>query len=182
MPAMLDYNKIAAWIHGYYLKANPGSVYAEFDKLAEFMQADNRDAAIRIGSVLAMAGLRLEPRKGKTWSKSDQTVIRRRIEENLPLLAEAEHDGWVESRLRNGWTRSDHKDTDKREHHLLAGYDRLPDQIRKKQAKVGPARAKDGHLMSVEEEVEAEKGKDRDSVRSYVDIIARTEYRIVTET
>ena len=35
--------------------------------------------------------------------------------------------------------------------------------------------------MSLDEEVKAEKEKDRNSVRKYVDIIARTDYRIVPE-
>jgi hypothetical protein len=35
--------------------------------------------------------------------------------------------------------------------------------------------------MTLDEEVEHEKKKDCDSVRSYVDIIARTDYRIVRE-
>lgn len=181
MPAKLDYNQIAAWIHGYYMKANPGTVYAEFDKLPEFLKADNRDAAMRIGTVLAMAGLRLEHRNGQEWSEADQSAVQQLIEYNVALLAEAEHDGWVESRQRNGWILGTHKDIDKRESHLIASYSHFPEQIKRKQAAVGAAKKVDGTPMNVDEEVEAEKAKDRESVRKYVDIIARTDYRIVRE-
>lgn len=181
MSSQRDIDQIAAWIHGHYIKANPRSVYAEFDKLPEFLKADNRDAAIRIGTVLAMAGLRLEHRNGQVWSETDQAVIRQSIEENILLLAEAEHDGWVESRLRNGWQPADRKDIDKREHHLLVSYGRLQEQIERKQAAAGAEKKDDGTPMNVDEEVEAEKDKDRNSVRNYVDIIARTDYRIVRE-
>jgi hypothetical protein len=182
MPAGLDYDRIAAWIHGYYRAFNPDSVYAEFDKLPEFMKVDNRDAAVRIGTVLNMVGLRLEDRSGQAWPEADQKIIRQVIEDNLALLAEAEHDGWVQSRTRNGWTLCDHRDIDKRESHLLVSYAHFAEQIKRKQAAAGPAKNKDGTPMSVDEEVEAEKQKDRNSVRTYVDIIARTDYRIVRET
>ncbi|MGQ0735193.1 MAG: RyR domain-containing protein [Acidobacteriota bacterium] len=181
MSADLDFDQIAAWIHGYYQAANPDTVYAEFDKLPEFLKVDNRDAACRIGTVLAMAGLRLEDRNGRDWPPDEQHAIRKLIEDNLALLAEAEHDGWVESRVRNGWTAGDRKDIDGRLHHLLVPYTELAAQVARKQAAAGPATREDGTPMSVDEEVEAEKDKDRNSVRTYVDIIARTSYRIVQE-
>lgn len=181
MPARLDYDQIAAWIHGDYVKANPDSVYVAFETLPEFLKADNRDAAIRMGQVLAMAGLRLEPRGSKKWPESDQGVVRQIIEDNIDLLAEAEHDGWVESRLRNNWRKGTTKDVENREHHLLVSYPEFPAQIARKQA-IAAALEADGRPMSVDEEVEHEKEKDRQSVRRYVDIIARSDYRIVRET
>ncbi len=181
MPAKLDYDQIAAWIHGHFMKANPGAVYTEFEKLPEFLKADNRDAAIRIGKVLAMAGLRLEHRKKTKWPAAQQDRVRRMIEANLDLLAEAEHDGWMESRFRNAWRLGPQKNIDKRESHLLVPYSGFAEQIELKQETVGPALKANGAPMSVDEEVEAEKDKDRASVRSYVEIIARTDYRIVRE-
>jgi len=181
MPAHLDYGQIAVWIHRYYKAANPGAGYVDFDQLPEFLKADNRDAAMRIGSVLTMVGLRLEHRNGEAWGETEQGVIRQTIEDSINLLAEAEHEGWVESRVRNGWQTGDRKDTDKREHHLLASYSRLADRIKRKQVAAGAEKKKDGTPMSVDEEVDFEKDKDRDSVRNYVDIIARTDYRIVRE-
>jgi hypothetical protein len=181
MSAQLDLDQIAASIHGYYVQANPRTVYAEFDKLPEFLKADNREAAMRIGTVLGMAGLRLEPRDGQDWPDPDQAIIRQVIEESIVLLAEAEHDGWMETRLRHGWQPAAQKDIDKREHHLLVPYDRLADQIKRKQSAAGAAINGSGTPMTIDEEVEAEKDKDRKSVRNYVDIIARTDYRIVQE-
>jgi hypothetical protein len=182
MAARLDYDRIAAWIHGYYQQLNLHSVYGDFEALPEFLKVDNRDAAVRIADVLAMAGLRLEERRTQEWSEREQNEIRKVIEHNLSLLAEAEHTGWVESRLRNGWTLGDHRDIDKRQSHLLVPYQRFPEVIARKQAAVGPAtKGENGPPMSLDEEVEAEKEKDRNSVRKYVDIIARTDYRIVPE-
>jgi hypothetical protein len=186
MTDALDYDEIAARIHGYYLEANPGNDYAEFNKLAEYMKADNREAAMRIGKVLSMAGLRLEPRDGADWLEADQEIVRQVIEENKDLLAEAEHDGWLDARLRHGWKLAERKNTSCRESHLLVPYDDFRAQIFRKQEAVGPEIHREGQQagkpMTLDEEVTWEKDKDVKSVRKFVDIIARTKYRIVVES
>ena len=185
MPPQLDYEEIAVRIHGFYMQANGDSDYAEFEKLPEFLKADNREAARRIGAVLSMAGLRLEPRNGEDWPPADLEAIRKIIEERGDLLAEAEHEGWVEARLRHGWRLADSKNVDRRESHLLVPYQSFPSQIERKQAASGPAihqaGDKQGQPMTLDEEVAFEKEKDMHSVRNYVDIIACTNYRIVVE-
>ena len=81
-------------------------------------------------------------------------VFREIIDQNVEILDEGEHDGWVDTRLRNGWRLGPKKDVEQREHHLLKPYAELAQQ---------------------------EKDKDRDSVRNYVKIIQLTDYRIATE-
>lgn len=185
-PSGLNFDDIAIQMHEYYRSAYPQAGYPEYVNLPEFMKADNREAALRISKVLSMAGLRLESRAGEDWPEAEQTKIRQTIEDNLDLLAEAEHDGWVEARLRHGWQLGETKNVDLRESHLLVRYPDLPVRIKIKQEKAGPEKFEEGprkgEPMALEEEVEHEKGKDRNSVRKYVDIVARTEYRVVEET
>jgi len=183
MKEELDYDSIAAQIHAFYQDGTPSNEYVTYEDLPEFLKADNRDAAMRIRLVLSSAGMRLVPRDGQPPPDSEQQAVLQAIEENIAILAEAEHDGWVESRLRNGWIKGDYKDVEKRQHHLLVSYPELRHQIELKQKSVaGPALDKDGKPMPLEKEIEAEKEKDRNSVRGYPTIIAKTKYKIIRES
>ncbi|MEZ6056865.1 MAG: RyR domain-containing protein [Planctomycetaceae bacterium] len=184
MPAQLDYDTIAKQIHEFY-RAKYGGMLP-YEELPEFMKADNREAAIRINHVLAMAGLRLVPLKeGETWLEEDQQAVRKVIEENLDLLAETEHNGWMAARIRHGWIKADKVDREKKESHLLVPYSEFEQVIARKRDVAGPAKfgngPRKGEEMSLEEEVAAEKDKDRDAVNNYPNIIARTKYQIAEE-
>lgn len=181
MTAEIDYEAIAARIHGFYCEQSVKEGWQNdfpmpFNELPEFMKADNRAAARRIGHVLSLAGLQIAPRAGRDWTAEQQQEISKIIEQNIDLLAEGEHDGWTQARLRQGWRLGLCKDIAKRESHLLVPYSELKEQIEKKQAherQQGKTPKK-----TVDQEVESEKNKDRDSVRNYVAIIAQTEFRI----
>lgn len=181
MTAEIDYETIAARIHDFYCEQSAKEGWHNdfsmpFNELPEFMKEDNRAAARRIGHVLSLAGLQLAPRAGEDWTATDQQQISEIIEQNIDLLAEGEHDGWTQSRLRHGWRLGLCRDIANRESHLLIPYSELGEQIKKKQQyerRLGTIPKK-----TVAEEVESEKNKDRESVRSYVPIIARTECRI----
>jgi len=180
MTQRVDLDDIAAQIHESYRTAQ-GS-YPSFAELPEFLKEDNREAARRIGQVLALAGLRLVNRDTQGWPKKAQEEIAQVIEQNLDLLAEGEHDLWVASRLRHGWRVGDYKDADRRQHHLLVPYAQFAEQVKRNhryQHRANPV--PDLTEPEVEEKVEAEKKKDRDAVKSYVAIIAQTSYRIVRE-
>lgn len=184
MTADIDFDAIAAQIHQYYCDLAKKEGWQNdfpmpFPELPEFMKDDNRAAARRIGQVLALAGLRLVPRGGRSWATNEQEEMLALIEQNIDLLAEGEHDGWVESRLRQGWRLGPCKDIAKRQSHLLVPYSKFPEQIKRKQEHELAQGRKP--KMSVEEEVNKEEDKDRDSVRNYVRIIAQTEYRIARE-
>lgn len=159
MKPSIDVEQIAARIHQFYcdLSVREGwqnDFPMSYEELPEFMKEDNRAAANRIGSVLALAGLYLVPRAGETWDEEERARIHGLIAQNLEVLAEGEHDGWVETRVRNGWRPGPKKNIEAREHHLLKPYSELS---------------------------EKERNKDRDSVRNFVDIIADTDFKISTE-
>ncbi|MGQ0701877.1 MAG: RyR domain-containing protein [Gemmatimonadales bacterium] len=180
----IDIEAIAAQIHEFYrtLAAREGwtlEYSMPYPALPEHMKEDNREAARRIGQVLALAGLMLVPREGERWAERDQDAIGELIEKNLELLAEGEHDGWVEARLRHGWRVHGYRNSEERLHHLLVPYLRFAEQIEKYQQH----EASQGRppKRSVDQAVAQEKSKDRDSVSNYVKIIAQTKYRIVRE-
>ncbi len=160
MKPTIDIKPIAARIHQFYCELAIKEKWTNnfpmpYDELPEFMKEDNRDAARRIGDVLGLAGLILVPREtSQTWSDDEQATIRSLIEQNLEVLAEGEHDGWVDSRQRHGWRLGPQKNIEAREDHLLMPYEELP---------------------------EKEKTKDRDSVCNYVDIIAETAFLITRQ-
>jgi hypothetical protein len=184
MTVDIDYEKIAAQIHQFYCDQAIAQGWTNdfpfpFAELPEFMKADNRAAARRIGRVLSLAGLRIVPRNGQPWPPAEQSEMLNLIEQNIDLLGEGEHDGWTQARLREGWRLAPCKDTAKRESHLLVPWSQFPVHVKQKQeheqAHGRPPK------KGVEQEVKDEMNKDRDSVRNYVSIIAKTEYRIARE-
>ena len=118
---------------GWSMQPHLDKPYAE---LAEIDKEDNRAAARRIPEVLALAGL------GLCMSEDGAP----------PVLAEAEHDGWMEHRTRNGWRYAETRDDARKLHPDMLPYAQLP---------------------------EREKGKDRNTIRHYCDFAARAGYRIV---
>jgi hypothetical protein len=82
------------------MQPNFDKPYAE---LAEIDKEDNRAAARRIPEVLALIGLGL--RKGEDGAPAavPKDELKAQLDENIERLAEAEHDGWMEHRSRNGW-------------------------------------------------------------------------------
>ena len=73
-------------------------------------------------------------------------------ESSVDLLAECEHDGWMEQMYRDGWSHGLVKDGEARKHPCLVQYANLSEQ---------------------------DKEKDRNSVRHYPDIVERAGYKIV---
>jgi hypothetical protein len=128
----------------------------QFDKpygaLAPIDKEDNRAAARRIPEILALAGLGIIGGKpsGAPDDPSD-AEIRAHLEHHLERLSEAEHDGWMEQRLKNGWRHGETRDDENRIHNLLVPYASL---------------------------AEKEKNKDRNSVRHFPDMLARAGFRI----
>jgi hypothetical protein len=129
----------------------------QFDKsyedLAPIDKEDNRAAARRIPEILALAGMGIAGEKEPASSEEPSgAAIRAHLEHHLERLAEAEHDGWMEQRLKNGWRYGEPRDDANKIHPLLIPYARLP---------------------------EKEKNKDRNSVRHFPDMVAKAGYRIV---
>jgi len=114
-----------------------------FDKLRPFLQESNRAAAIRMARVLALIGLALEPGAN---ADGELEPLRLKIEYNLELLAEAEHEGWMEWYLDQGWQCGSKKSEQEKTHPCLKPYIQLSAR---------------------------EQNKDRESIRHYIEF-ART--------
>jgi hypothetical protein len=120
-----------------------------YEELAPVDQEDNRAAARRIPAILALAGLSLE--KGVESSESEETAIRGQLKYHLERLAEAEHDGWKDHRERNGWRWAKDRDDNMKRHPALVAYAKLS---------------------------ETDRGKDRNSVSKFPDMVKLAGYRI----
>jgi RyR domain len=148
---------LAPFVHGFYrqLGRKDNSIRPEldrdFDLLPEDYKEDNRAAAARIPDVLDLVGLYLVP---ETFSKTEpRGEIAGIIEANIEMLAEAEHDDWMEHKIRNGWVYAERRDDLTKTHNCLRRYVELS---------------------------ETDKEKDRNSVRKYPAILKEAKYKIVS--
>jgi len=127
----------------------------EWEKLDEVAREDNRAAARRIPAVLALAGLALAGLGVSTDAAAEAPSLEeleKHLEHNLERLAEAEHDGWCDFRIRNGWRYDPERDDGEKRHPLLVPYDKLEEHV---------------------------KDKDRDAVRNYPARVILADFRIV---
>jgi hypothetical protein len=93
---------LAAAIHARWLEsASPENIFRKaFDDLPAEVKGDNIAAALRIGDILAVAGLELVPEDDPRRPLTD---VDRVLKNHLETLAEEEHRGWMDVRLKNGW-------------------------------------------------------------------------------
>jgi hypothetical protein len=124
-----------------------------YGDLPNDVKDDNRAAVRRITDVLALGGLYLAKADSVT-AVPESDELKAILLRNLESLAEAEHDGWVEYKVRQGWRWAPNRDDGQRLHNLLKPFRELP---------------------------EKEREKDRNAVRYYPEIVARQGYRIVSE-
>jgi hypothetical protein len=143
----LDVDSLAPVIHGFYCQLNGRE--NDYERLGPEAKGDNRAAAARIPLVLELAGLTIEKTNPPTKTDPEIEPI---LTHHLELLAEAEHDGWMDHKLRNGWTLHEHRDDGLKRHPALRPYQQLSDQ---------------------------DKEKDRNSVRTYPDVLRTAGYRII---
>ncbi|HXW23566.1 MAG TPA: RyR domain-containing protein, partial [Xanthobacteraceae bacterium] len=89
--------------------------------------------ARRIPDVLALVGLGLVSQEDvAAGNKPSDEQIKRCIEENIELLAEAEHDGWMAQRTKNGWRHGTPRDDARKVHPLMVPYGDLPKEEKDK--------------------------------------------------
>jgi hypothetical protein len=148
---------LARFVHNYFRqlgkkeKSIGPETDTDYDQLTEDYKEDNRAAAARIPHMLDLVGLYIVP---ETFPKSQPvTEIMEIIEANIELLADAEHNDWMDHKMKNGWKYHEVRDDSKRVHDCLKPY-----------------------LMLSENNKE----KDRNAVRHYPDILKEAKYKIVS--
>ena len=99
--------ELAAAIHARWLEvATPENIFRKsFEELPAEAQGDNIAAALRIPDILGLAGLELVPDSDARPRIAGVDAI---LRTHLETLAEEEHRGWMEVRIRNGWRRCEH--------------------------------------------------------------------------
>ena len=117
----------------------------DYAELPDEIKSDNEAAAHRLPFILRLAPLWLVAAGPEGIAPERAREI---LGKHIEILSEAEHDGWMEHKLRNGW-RQGERDDARRVHHLLVPYRRLS---------------------------EKEKDKDRENVLHYPEIVALAGY------
>jgi RyR domain len=121
-----------------------------YKELEEVDKEENRAAARRIPEVLALAGLKLEEKRDA--AQQDDADIRRHLEHHMERLAEAEHNGWMEHRIKNGWHYNEKRSDFLKQHPALLPYARLS---------------------------EIDQKKDKNSVKKFPDMVSLAGYQIM---
>ena len=151
---------LAAAIHARWLNlaAEKNAFRVEFEKLAPEPQNDNRAAASRVPAILSLVGLELVEQEDPRPAVASPNVM---LTHHLERLAEAEHAGWMDVRLKNGWTYIEHaeeplqgRNRAARMHDCLKPYSDLPQK---------------------------EKEKDREAIRWYPEMAKLAGFKIVAK-
>ena len=108
-------------------KVNPNN--KAWKELPEDTQRANLAAARRMPDVLALVGLRMVP--GRATQK-ELARIKDYMALHLDLLAEAEHEGWMEDRVKGGWVYGEKRDDARRQHNCIKPYQDLPELEKRK--------------------------------------------------
>jgi hypothetical protein len=109
-----------------------------FEELPEFRKDSNRASARRMIHNLGIVGLELvaidpgDAGSAQTDDRKADEPVRRYIEHYLELLAEAEHDGWMQWHFARGWRYDKQRNDEKQQHNCLVPYVRLEDVDRNK--------------------------------------------------
>lgn len=103
-----------------------GSAVTEWEQLDRDSQESNRRAADGAVAALGRVGCVLTPYYG--WDGAGFHFS----EDELEILAQAEHERWSEDRRRAGWTYAAVRDDDRRRHPALVPWDELPEHEKAK--------------------------------------------------
>ncbi|MBP1635429.1 MAG: hypothetical protein H6Q10_2003 [Acidobacteria bacterium] len=130
---------LAAAVHAQWLQsAGPESHFRQaFGELSPEIRGDNVAAALRMCDILSLAGLELVPEDDP---RPALPGVDRVLANHIETLAEEEHRGWMDVRLKNGWRLCEPaKDAGQRKRQraerqsdCLVRYDELPEGEREK--------------------------------------------------
>lgn len=98
-----------------------------YKEIPDWLQEENIAAAERISRILALVGLKIVPEDPAAPEPADDVVSI--LRQHLELLAEEEHDGWMDHKLRNDWQPGPRDDKNRR-HDGLIPYRELPDPVK----------------------------------------------------
>jgi len=143
--------KMAVAVHDFYrelCKKEGWPVKYDMDylELPGEIKADNLAAATRIPKVLSSAGLSVVPD-----DDPGAAITQEALEDNIEVLAKAEHKGWMEQKEQSGWTYGTQRDDGRKIHPALIPYKALSKEDRE---------------------------KDRNAVRNYPTIVRLAGYKI----
>lgn len=147
-----------------------------FNKPWEKLDDEGREAniqqALRISSNLGICNLKFV-KKTDPSPEMETEEIRKIIYKNIDVLAEAEHNGWMVSKMMDGWryAKIDDQDKDKKLHPLLLPYAQLSESEKNKDR--NPIKGF-GYLPE-----EAEKLNEDKPIPGYVERLDEVGYRIV---
>jgi hypothetical protein len=154
-------DKLAPYVHGIYcghIKDTDGeAVYlTEFDVLPEEIRDDNHAAAARIPEILGHAGLYVVPRPESAAGKPAklEAHVENIFQSRIEMMAEEEHNGWMNTRLSNGWQFGSPRNDEDKIHDALIPYADLDQPT---------------------------KDKDISAVNAYKDILALVNYTITNQ-
>lgn len=153
LPFKMNSEELAPAVHGFYREAVEGQSVpydVEYETLPDSVKADNIAAAARIPRVLALLGLAVVSQDHPTTLTPGEVATI--IDADIELLAECEHDGWMEQKYRDGWTYGPVRDDDAKKHPCLIQYATLSEE---------------------------DKEKDRNAVRHYPDVAELAGFKIV---
>lgn len=120
------WERIGRLVHEHYVRLypDPGNPAREpWDRLDPFYRETN------VRQVLTALGSAVEA--GRSWGASAE-VAEAPTPEQLETMARAEHESWVEQRLRHGWRYAERRDDAARRHPSLKPWDELDEDSRDK--------------------------------------------------
>lgn len=150
---------LAAAMHARWTEsAEPGNIFRKaFADLPAETRGDNVAAALRISDILALAGLELVPTDDPRPHVAGVDAV---LTNHLETLAEEEHRGWMEVRMKNGWRPCARTDDER-------------GRLQQRAARLSDCLVPYADLPDVERQ------KDRDTIRWYPEAAALAGLKIV---
>jgi hypothetical protein len=125
-------DSMAARIHENYVEnhaagADSGSSYGgEWDSLPDEIKDSNRTQALSIPDKLLLV------RCGFDAGDTPYPTLTQFTDDEVLLLAQDEHERWMEDKRRNGWTYGPVRDNEKKIHPCLVSWEKLPENEQQK--------------------------------------------------